>query len=190
MHDHAKFRARLRRDWELYQARGAGVLTFLVRKIQGLPAYRRLARKLRPAFIIAEVDREVQVPWSADPWPPAPGVTSYAARSRETVLGLVHLLRYPPGAFPYGYWLHNLRICPLCRRMGLGAALVQRVIDRARQENAPELFCLVTDDNLPALELYQRLGFRRAWYPPFEARQEQEKQSCGTRRFLLRKVLG
>jgi ribosomal protein S18 acetylase RimI-like enzyme len=190
MDDRGKFKDELSREGKLYLALVAHILTFLVRKIQGLREYRRLAREFRPAFNIAEVDREVKVPWSVEPWFTGPEVTSYVARSRNTVVGVVHLQRFPSGAFPYGYWLQNLRVWHPWRRMGLGTDLVQRVIDRAREENAPELFCIVMDTNLTALELYKRLGFRRACFPPFEKSEEQEKRDYGSRRFLLRKVMG
>jgi GNAT superfamily N-acetyltransferase len=46
------------------------------------------------------------------------------------------------------------------RRQGIGAALVQNVIDWARARRSPRLLIWITASNEPALALYGRYGFR------------------------------
>jgi len=73
--------------------------------------------------------------------------------------------------------------------MGIGEALVQRVITKAEEEKAPELLCLVFDDNRAALNLYDKLGFQRAVLPALEEKLEAEMRAWGRRRVLMRKAL-
>jgi ribosomal-protein-alanine N-acetyltransferase len=47
------------------------------------------------------------------------------------------------------------------RRYGAGRALVDKVIDLARERGAHSLFLEVGADNAAALALYERVGFRR-----------------------------
>jgi GNAT superfamily N-acetyltransferase len=46
------------------------------------------------------------------------------------------------------------------RRQGIGAALVQKVIDWARARGSARLLIWITANNDPALALYDRQGFR------------------------------
>jgi [ribosomal protein S18]-alanine N-acetyltransferase len=57
--------------------------------------------------------------------------------------------------------LLNLAVLPDNRRRGIGARLMEKVIQEARASGARELFLEVRDSNLPALGLYRRIGFER-----------------------------
>lgn len=46
------------------------------------------------------------------------------------------------------------------RRRGLGTALIDAVAEAAKANGAAELWLVTTNDNLTALDLYQRRGFR------------------------------
>jgi ribosomal protein S18 acetylase RimI-like enzyme len=46
------------------------------------------------------------------------------------------------------------------RRRGIGGALVESVVSAATEAGAGELWLVTTNDNLDALRLYQRRGFR------------------------------
>jgi len=43
---------------------------------------------------------------------------------------------------------------------GIGSALVKAVAQQAADGGCSRLWCITTNDNLPALRFYQRLGFR------------------------------
>ena len=55
----------------------------------------------------------------------------------------------------------NVATHPDWRRKGLGRWLVEAVLEEARQEGAARVTLEVRRYNLPAIALYERLGFRR-----------------------------
>ena len=55
--------------------------------------------------------------------------------------------------------LVSMWVAPSHRRLGIGAALVQRIFDWARLKNIPGLALLVTSNNETAIKFYERLGF-------------------------------
>ncbi len=65
----------------------------------------------------------------------------------------------------------TIAVAPRAQGRGLGAALLQELVDRARGRGAEYLMLEVRDDNLPARRLYERAGFerlttRRRYYQP------------------------
>ena len=55
--------------------------------------------------------------------------------------------------------LVSMWVAPSHRRLGIGAALAQKIFDWARLKNIPELALLVTSNNGAAIKFYERLGF-------------------------------
>lgn len=56
----------------------------------------------------------------------------------------------------------TLAVAPEARRQGLARALVAAAAGLAKQAKAAEMFLEVAVDNLPALRLYEQVGFQRA----------------------------
>jgi len=56
-------------------------------------------------------------------------------------------------------WLEDLYVTPAARRAGLGRALVDLTLERARERGARRDELDVTEDNEAALELYRAAGF-------------------------------
>jgi ribosomal protein S18 acetylase RimI-like enzyme len=56
-------------------------------------------------------------------------------------------------------WLEDLFVIEAARREGLGAALMEAVIERARARGCRRVELDVDADNDPALALYRRFGF-------------------------------
>lgn len=56
--------------------------------------------------------------------------------------------------------LEDLFVQPSIRRGGLGAALVQAALDRARERGCRWIELDTYEDNAPAIALYERFGFR------------------------------
>lgn len=56
-------------------------------------------------------------------------------------------------------WLEDLYVAPGARRAGVGRALVDLTLERARERGARRVELDVTEDNEPALALYRRAGF-------------------------------
>jgi ribosomal protein S18 acetylase RimI-like enzyme len=56
-------------------------------------------------------------------------------------------------------WLEDLYVAPPARHLGLGRALVQRALDRARQRGCHRVELDTNEDNHDAIGLYRSLGF-------------------------------
>ena len=70
-------------------------------------------------------------------------------------------LRYRFGIWLAGVdcWLEDLYVSESARGAGLGAALVELALERARARDAKRIQLDVNDANAPALALYRRFGF-------------------------------
>ena len=80
-----------------------------------------------------------------------------AARRDGVLVGIVTFERASPRAE-----LAALAVRHDQRNRGIGAALVEAAAAAARRTGAHELWLVTTNDNLDALRLYQRHGFRLA----------------------------
>ena len=60
---------------------------------------------------------------------------------------------------PTGWWLHLLAVHPAFRGQNLGGELLTRMADLARAQGGTTLLLAVVEGNLPAIRLYERLGF-------------------------------
>ena len=56
-------------------------------------------------------------------------------------------------------WVGGLGVVPEARRRGLGRALMEAAIDRARSRGVRRLWLEVLEQNAPAVQLYRQLGF-------------------------------
>lgn len=56
----------------------------------------------------------------------------------------------------------SLFVVPGHRRLGIGRALVEKVIEESRKLKSESLSCYVKPNNLPAHQFYEKLGFYRA----------------------------
>ncbi|MDQ4049912.1 MAG: GNAT family N-acetyltransferase [Actinomycetota bacterium] len=62
-------------------------------------------------------------------------------------------------------WLEDLFVCEGARRSGLGAALVEAALDRARERGCARVELDVNEENRAALALYEAFGFSAAPAP-------------------------
>ena len=60
-------------------------------------------------------------------------------------------------------WLEDLFVREEARRSGLGRALVESALERARERGCKRVELDVNEDNAPALALYEACGFRVDW---------------------------
>jgi ribosomal protein S18 acetylase RimI-like enzyme len=170
----------------------------LLRQSQSFRLYRRLAICFHPKFNIREASPADMAmikthfnSGSSSPMPElSPDVTNFIACRKAKIIGFVQLVRHDPGAFPdHGHWLFTLHVWALYRGLGIGEALSRKVMEQARLENARELSLLVYEDNRAAFCMYEKLGFTRVIAPELEKMLEEEKNSSGRRRIVLRRQL-
>ena len=170
-----------------------------LRRLQSLALYRRFGRKVTLGVVLREatdVDKLSVQRWFDPNSDPAqdvhhdPNVTNWVAEYRGQLVGFVQLVRYPPETAPFiGYWLFSLYIKPRWQGLGIGEALSQAVIERARKEGAPVLNLVVYQDNFRAIRLYRKLDFEMHTIPDLESQLESERVSTGRRRAVMRKQL-
>ena len=167
----------------------------ILRRSQDLALYGGLARRLRIRPVITEATEQelalVQAHFNPGGWLPPdrlhPGATPYVAKISGRLAGFVELVRHPPDDHPYvGYWLFSLHVWLRYRRLSIGEQLSRRVMEQARAEGARELLLLVSEDNLPAIRLYRKLGFDRVELPALEAQLQAEKTQAGRRSVVMR----
>ncbi|HKI85669.1 MAG TPA: GNAT family N-acetyltransferase [Thermoanaerobaculia bacterium] len=140
----------------LVARQGNGVLAGYV--VGALEPYgKRLTRSILPAAAIA---------LAARPW------LLLDRRMVRTILGRLHLLpagrteqREKPVLESPVASLVGIGVAPSARRVGAGSALVAAFEDEARELGARSLRLSVYEDNLAALALYERCGWRVADLP-------------------------
>ena len=60
-----------------------------------------------------------------------------------------------------GIYLNNMCVDPKARNKGIGTQLVSSVINAAKKANYDHIILHVLKDNIPAIKIYQKLGFRK-----------------------------
>ncbi|MBP7694451.1 MAG: GNAT family N-acetyltransferase [Anaerolineales bacterium] len=81
------------------------------------------------------------------------------ATDNHTVVGFasgVHYL-HPDKAHPE-FWINEVGVAPTHQARGVGKALMQALLHRARALGCQEAWVLTDDDNVPAQRLYQSVG--------------------------------
>ena len=166
--------------------------------MQGTTLYREIAGKLGTEYSIYEADGEdmakVNNIWSPgcrlNSYRPNPLVKNYVAKIGTEIVGFVQLVTHPAEHYPYvGHWIFALMVRVKVRGMGIGEALCQQVIDRARSDGVKELFLLVYDDNPPAINLYRKLDFERTRLPALQPQLDEDFEKTGRRRVVMRRNL-
>jgi ribosomal-protein-alanine N-acetyltransferase len=79
------------------------------------------------------------------------------AMADGVVVGYGGLCAYPDEAF-----VQTLAVAPEAQGQGLGAVLLQALLDEAARRRKTTVTLEVRADNAPAQRLYQRFGFRQA----------------------------
>jgi ribosomal protein S18 acetylase RimI-like enzyme len=170
---------------------------YCLNRIQGLGVYRRIAGLARYGIGIKEADEEDirKVRQWLDPGIEKPAscngcVTNFVAKMGKKVIGFAQLVkRLERDSSCKEYWIFSLTVRPLYRHMGIGEQLATNIIRKAEGEGAPELSCLVYEDNRRAADLYRKLGFRIKAVPGLEEKLEKEKLASGRRKILMSKNL-
>lgn len=75
----------------------------------------------------------------------------------DTVVGYAGLCDYPDEAF-----VQTIAVARSAQGKGLGARLLQALLDEAQRRGQRRVLLEVRADNAPAIALYERFGFRRS----------------------------
>lgn len=89
----------------------------------------------------------------------APDVAAVYIAMREGEPAATASARRMPGRYPGSGYLHWVASDPAARGLGLGAAVVVRVLERFREEGYGDSVLETDDPRLPAIRLYLRLGY-------------------------------
>lgn len=91
------------------------------------------------------------------------------ALCKGKVVGRAHLISYP-----HLVEVAEVMVVPAYRRQGIATLLIQTLLAIAQQKGATSVDIGTEEDNVPALTLYQKLGFREksrrevpAPFPPY-----------------------
>jgi ribosomal protein S18 acetylase RimI-like enzyme len=75
------------------------------------------------------------------------------------LVGVAILRREPPGKTDHKAYLFGMYVLPEHRLHGVGRALLETIISRARERGLRQIQLSVTDANRAAIHLYQSCGF-------------------------------
>jgi GNAT superfamily N-acetyltransferase len=175
------------------------ILGSVLLTLQSISIWRKIGRKIFKEIVISTasendlyyIHTRLNSGREYRPSNPNPRVTNLIASWHDHIIGSVQLVRHPPENYPYtGYWIFSLiTLSPLYRGFGTGEKLCRTVIDLAISEKAEEIFLLVYQKNVPAVTLYQKLGFFSLIIPDLEERLIEEKKLTGKLRISMRKQL-
>ncbi len=72
-------------------------------------------------------------------------------------------------------WINYLAVDPDSRRQGLGRILITTVEQRLRDRGCPKINLQIRQDNLSAIEFYERIGFAQDAVVSFGKRLERDR---------------
>ncbi|GAA3938215.1 GNAT family N-acetyltransferase [Hymenobacter algoricola] len=125
------------------------------------PAFRALNHEWITRFFVME-EPDYQMLDDPQRYILAPGGAIVMAQYDGQLVGTCALLREHAGVFE----LAKMAVAPAAQGLGIGWALGQAAIVKARELGARQLELLSNSRLTPALALYRKLGFRAVPVPP------------------------
>ncbi len=123
-----------------------------------------ILRTWRDYFFVAEADGNIvgyamsRVEWTSDPV-----LLGEHNELEEGPTGVIEKMKSLVGVQYRVAHLISIAVLPEYRRMGIGSALLERTISRARSEgNIVSVYLEVRISNEPAIRLYEKFGFKKA----------------------------
>ena len=126
-------------------------------------AWAELYRGYREFYRVEPSERAVDTVWS---WlhDPAHETRGLIAAVDGQPLGLAHFRTFArPLSASHGLFLDDLFTAPAARGRGLGAALLARLAELARDEGATVVRWITAEDNATARALYDRVSQQTPW---------------------------
>lgn len=141
----------------------------LLRQVQGLKAYRNLARRL--------IKREILYQFE----PSGPYGKYILAKRNGGVVGKTSINNFLESNCRYqGWWIFGTWVNWRYRGLGIGERLTKMAIEAAARDGALEIRLLVFEGAKPANNLYRKMGFRQISIPEID--EELGKEARKTRR--------
>jgi len=104
----------------------------------------------------------------------------------DNIAASLTLARFPEDEAQYpDWWMFGLAVRLRYRGMGIGENLSRMGVKEAAKLGASRINLLVTENNIAAINLYQKLDFRRDSIPPLDKQLEGEAVQTGRRRFIM-----
>jgi ribosomal protein S18 acetylase RimI-like enzyme len=171
---------------------------YVLQNIQSLTIYRWFGKLFASGISISvanEEDMEAvhhmfnpDVPYQREK--PNPNVINWVAKRKGRVIGFTQNVYHPKEHHPWvGHWLFSLHVRVRYRGTGIGEKLTMRSLNKAKELGAAEIFLVVFEDNIKAVNLYKKQGFVNIVLPALEPLLAAEKIKFGRRRVVMRKVL-
>lgn len=170
-------------------------LRLLVRcalRVQSLPAYRRIARRIgasatiRPAGDADLVNCRRLIGRAADS--DAGARRLYVAALGPLVLGAMPVNDAPHGEID-GWFVGWIKVRVAARGMGLAERLLREAERVATEEGAASLWGIVSYGNAPMMRLAAKIGLFPFATPALDERLREHERTLGVRRTYLRKDL-
>lgn len=74
------------------------------------------------------------------------------------------------------WWVFSLLVRLECRGTGVGEKVVRNILDRAAEIGSKRVSLLVAKNNIPAVKLYSKLGFKKVSMPVLEKKLGEKNQ--------------
>lgn len=148
----------------------------LLRQIQGLKAYRHLAKKLIKGEIIYQLES------SED------SRICLLAKRNGRVVGKTTVNNFlESNPRHHGWWIFGMWVNWRYRGLGIGERLTKMACDSAAESGASEIKLLVFKDNKPAINLYRKMGFCQIFIPEIDEELREEAKKTRRQRIIMAK---
>lgn len=156
---------------EVRHVRGA-----LLSRIQGLNAYRNLARRfIRPKIFYQLESFE-------------DSGKRLLAKKNGIVIGRLTIHNYSKANSLYhGWWISDMLVHWRYRRLGVGRQLVERTCDFVARHGDSEIKLIVFKDNKRALSFYQKMHFYQTSIPGIDEEPRKEPKKIRWQKIIVKK---
>jgi signal peptidase I len=150
----------------------------LLRAIQGLKAYRKIAKKLIKEKILYQIG-------------PFESSGNYLlAKVDNRVVGKVRIDSFKEGDSLYpGWWISGIWISWRYRGLGVAERLTKMIFDLAKNQGAYDIKLLVFNDNKAAINLYKKMGFQQIAIQKIDEELKRQAEMTKRQRIVMMKHL-
>ncbi len=150
----------------------------LLSYIQGLKAYRNLAKRL--------IKKEIAYQWESS----QDFGRCLLAKRNDMIIGRTTIDTILEADLQHhGWWIFGMWVDWRYRGLGVGSRLTEVLCEFARKKEASDVKLLVFKDNKPALNLYGKLDFYQTRIPQIDKELREEAKKTGRQRIIMKRDL-